>query len=221
MKYHNYEQISSDGDLALLQDDSRWPELLAIVKLNKLNVEKRYNVVLVKQLDSIYESDQKYRQQFVTAIERNDTKQIDYLTSKIRRTDSINVEKIKSILNHFGWLGPESIGERGNSTLFLVIQHSDVKTRQYYLPMMRAAVQDKKASSKDLALLEDRTALNQGKKQIYGSQLGRDDKTKKYYLLPLEDPANVDKRRAKMGLIPIAEYLRQWGITWSIQTNKN
>jgi hypothetical protein len=87
--------------------------------------------------------------------------------------------------------------------------------------MMRAAVQDKKASSKDLALLEDRTALNQGKKQIYGSQLGRDDKTKKYYLLPLEDPGNVDKRRAKMGLIPIAEYLRQWGITWSIQTNKN
>ena len=65
---------------------------------------------------------------------------------------------------------------------------------------MRAAVKDKNASASDLALMEDRLALAQGKKQLYGSQLGRNEITKTYYVLPIENPDQVDVRRQKMGL---------------------
>ena len=51
----------------------------------------------------------------------------------------------------------------------------------------------------DLALLEDRVALRQGKKQIYGSQIGMDPETGEYFVSPLEDPDNVVERRIKMG----------------------
>ena len=86
---------------------------------------------------------------------------------------------------------------------------------------MTDAVKNGRANPSDLALLEDRVAIGQGRKQIYGSQIGRDpDNTQLYYILPLEDPDNVDKRRAKVGLQPIAEYISQWQIKWDIEQYK-
>jgi len=34
--------------------------------------------------------------------------------------------------------------------------------------------------------------------------------------LPPYDPDNVDKRRAKVGLKPISEYVKGWGIIWNV-----
>jgi hypothetical protein len=90
-----------------------------------------------------------------------------------------------------------------------------------YLPLMRDAVKNKNASPKDLALLEDRTAISQGKKQIYGSQIGRNDSTQKFFVRPIEDPDNVDKRRASIGLEPMAEYLTRWDILWNLNEHKS
>ena len=86
--------------------------------------------------------------------------------------------------------------------------------------MMREAVKNGKAKGKSLALLEDRVALRKRKKQIYGSQIGRDNDTKLYYVLPLEDPDNVDKRRAKVGLEPLADYVNYWQIKWDVEQYK-
>jgi hypothetical protein len=69
-------------------------------------------------------------------------------------------------------------------------------------------------------MLEDRLALRQGKKQIYGSQLARDNSTGKYYVYNLEDPENVDKRRAGVGMPPLSEYLKHWGIDWNVEEYK-
>jgi len=85
---------------------------------------------------------------------------------------------------------------------------------------MRDAVKKGNANSRSLALLEDRVALRQGKKQIYGSQLGRDKVTKVYYLRPLEDPDNVDKRRNEVGLGTIQDYISNWGLQWNVEECK-
>ena len=84
---------------------------------------------------------------------------------------------------------------------------------------MREAVKNRKASPADLALLEDRVALREGRKQIYGSQVhGSPDG--KNWISPLEDPDNVDKRRAEVGLGPLAEYVAQWDIKWDVAEYK-
>jgi len=126
---------------------------------------------------------------------------------------------VSSILDKHGWLGIEEVGENGNLALFLVIQHSDQSTQEKYLPMMRKAVKNKKASASSLALLEDRVALKQYKKQIYGSQIRRGE-SGKYYVLLLQDPDNVDKRRAEVGLQPLAEYVRQRQIKCDVEGYK-
>ena len=134
----------------------------------------------------------------------------------IDKKDSINQIKVRSILDKYGWLGADVVGRQGNLTLFLVIQHADQATQEKYLPMMRDAVKNGKAQASALALLEDRVAMGQGKKQIYGSQIGTDMETNQYYIRPLSDPDNVDKRRAEVGLEPLAEYAQRWQIKWDV-----
>lgn len=85
---------------------------------------------------------------------------------------------------------------------------------------MREAVKKGNASSSNLALLEDRVALRQGKKQIYGTQVTKDEVTGESYVLPLEDPDNVDKRRAEVGLEKLQDYLSNFGIKWDVEEYK-
>ena len=138
----------------------------------------------------------------------------------INKKDSLNLIEVKAILDKYGWVGPDVVGGQGSVTLFLVIQHADQATQEKYLPMMREAVKNGKAQSGSLALLEDRVALRQGKRQIYGSQIGRDPETQVYYVSPLEDPENVDKRRADVGLPPLAEYVKNWQMKWDPEQYK-
>lgn len=220
--YMNYGHITTDPDLIFLHDDKRWKPLLEIIKQNKEKVEANLNKPLVAELDSIYTEDQKYRLQ-INEIEKKYGWESNEMKSHwkiINEKDSINLIKIKLLLDKYGWLGADVIGEQGNSTLFLVIQHSDIGTQEKYLPMMREAVKNGKAKGSALALLEDRVALRNGKKQIYGSQIGRDNDTKLYYVSPLEDPDNVDKRRAEVGLQPLADYISHWQIKWDIEQYK-
>ena len=220
--YINYGHITTDPDLNSLHEDLRWKPLLEIIKQNKEKAEANLNKPLVAELDSIYTEDQKYRLQ-IDEIEKKygwESNQMKAHWKIINEKDSFNLIKIKSLLDKYGWLGTDVIGEQGNSTMFLVIQHSDIATQDKYLPMMREAVKNGKAKGSSLALLEDRVALRKRKKQIYGSQIGRDNDTKLYYVSPLEDPDNVDKRRAKVGLEPLADYVNYWQIKWDVEQYK-
>ncbi|MFB6343906.1 DUF6624 domain-containing protein [Saccharicrinis sp. FJH62] len=220
--YTDYGHITTDTDLNSLHNDERWTKVIEIVKTNKEKTEANLDKPLVAILDTIYQEDQKYRQQIEGIEEKygweSDEMKVHWKT--INEKDSINLSKVKKILDERGWLGPDVIGNQGNATLFLVIQHSDIETQEKYLPMMREAVSKGNARASSLALLEDRVALRKGKKQIYGSQIGRDQETGEYYVLPLIDPDNVDKRRAEVELETIQEYISNWGMTWDIEEYK-
>ncbi|MBK7465379.1 MAG: hypothetical protein IPJ43_00435 [Saprospiraceae bacterium] len=220
--YTNYGHITTDPDLNSLHNDDRWKVLLEKIKQNKDKAEVNLNKPLVAILDSIYIEDQKYRQQ-IDEIEKKFGRQSNEMREHwkvINEKDSINLIKVKSILDKYGWLGTDIIGGQGNNTLFLVIQHADIETQVQYLPMMREAVKNGKAKGSSLALLVDRVALRQGKRQIYGSQIARDQDSPVYYVSPLEDPDNVDKRRAEVGLGPLSEYVSRWQIKWDVEQYK-
>lgn len=215
--YSNYGHITTDSDLDGLHSDKRWLPLIDRVKQNKDKAEANLNRPLANQLDSIFSEDQKYRL-MLDGIEKKygyESNEMMNLWKTIRQKDSINLIKVTTILDKFGWLGADVVGGQGNTTLFLVIQHSDQKTQEKYLPMMREAVKNGKAQGSSLALLEDRVALGQGKKQIYGSQI-HTDKTGKYFVAPIEDETNVNLRRAAVGLEPLEDYVKHWNIDYKV-----
>lgn len=220
--YTNYNHISTDSDLDILHSDQRWREVLALVKTNKEKEEANFDKPLVAVLDTIYEEDQGLRKQLGEVEQKygRNSEEMKSYWNTIAEKDSINLIKIQNILDERGWLGQDVIGRRGNTTLFLVIQHSDLPVQEKYLPMMRDAVAKGNARASSLALLEDRVALAQGKKQIYGSQVGRNPDSGVYYVSPLEDPDNVDKRRAEVGLQPLQDYISHWDMTWDVEKYK-
>ena len=220
--FHYFNNLKLHLDLRTLQTDKRWDEVIKKIIENRKKTAPNLNYTIVEILDTVYYFDQKDRWE-IDEIEKEfgwESDQMKKLWKNFVKYDSLNLFKVTNILDKHGWLGPDSIGEEGNSTLFLVIQHANIETQEKYLPMMRDAVIKGNARAESLALLEDRVALRQGKKQIYGSQISRDDKTGKYYVMPLDDPDNVDKRREKVGLGPLKEYVSEWGIIWDVEEYK-
>lgn len=214
--YTNYSHLLSDTDLSSLYEDPRWEEVKKYVKANKEKQEAKYDKPLVAKLEAIFDDDQGPRRK-IAAIEKEhgwESPEMKELWKEIEHKDSINLIEIMKILDERGWLGSDVIGGKGNQTLFLVIQHAPIEVQLKYLPMMREAVGEGNASARSLALLEDRVALRQGKRQLYGSQIGRNQETGKHYVLPLDDPMNVDKRRAEMGLGSLQDYVSRWNIDW-------
>jgi len=172
-----------------------------------------------KLLDSIHTEDQKHRGE-IESIQQEfgwDSPQMGSHWKLIQQTDSSNLTIVEQIIEKHGWLSTEEIGSTANSTLFLVIQHSNQETQEKYLPMMRQAVRDGKANSRSLALLEDRVGLGKGELQVYGSQIGTDQETGEMYVLPLVDPENVNERRSQVGLGPIEDYISHWDLEWNVE----
>jgi len=219
--YNNYNHLTTDTDLSLLHQDKRWKEVVDLVRIEKDKIEAKWDRPLIALLDSIHKEDQTYRQE-IRSIEKEygrDSKEMKAHWELISEKDSLNLIVVKKVLEERGWLGTDVIGRRGNNTLFLVIQHADFKTQKKYLPMMRKAVKNGKAVAGNFAMLEDRVALKGGKRQLYGSQIGR-DKNGVYYVLPLVRPAQVNKRRAKMGLGKLEDYIDYWKLDWDIAKHK-
>ena len=216
------DHMLSDTDLNSMHDDSRWNEIVEMVRINKEKADAKLDKPLVAMLDSVYQEDQKYRMQLREIQEKYGWESDEMKThwEIIQEKDSINEIKVTKILDERGWLGADIIGRQGNTALFLVIQHANIETQLKYLPMMREAVKEGKASASGLALLEDRTSLRQGGKQIYGSQIGRDNETGNYYVLPLEDPDHVNEKRAEVGLGTLEDYVARWEIKWDVEEYK-
>lgn len=220
--WSNVHHARTDSDLNSLHGNKQYEKILGNMQAVVDKVEANYDKPLRDTLLAILERDQQWRQQIRDVQDKygRDSPETQALWKTINYHDSINLLKVTAILDEKGWVGPDKIGSQANQTLFLVIQHSNLATQQKYLPMMREAVKNKNASGSSLALLEDRVALGEGRKQLYGSQIGMNRETGKYYVLPLEDPDHVDERRAAVGLGPLADYVMRWEIKWDVAEYK-
>lgn len=157
-----------------------------------------------KQLEVILERDQKTR------------KGIDSVAF-VHFIDSSNLVQVESLIAKYGWLGQSFVGARGNQTIFLVIQHADLAIQEKYLPLLQKSVEEGESRPWDLALLQDRILMRQGKKQIYGSQVIYNESGEQVFY-PIEDEKNVNIRREKVGLMPLEEYAKHFGIEYVLPT---
>jgi hypothetical protein len=124
------------------------------------------------------------------------------------RTDSANTEWLKAWVARWGWPTVEQVGKEAVSAAFLIVQHAihDTGFMRSMLPNIEASHARGDLDGGAVAMLIDRVEVKAGRPQIYGTQLSLRDG--KLVLDPIADSAGVDARRRKMGLQPLAEYLR-------------
>ena len=219
----NLKHLNSDTDLENLHSKKEWRKTVEKLEKKLELIEANYDKSLQAELLAILDEDQKYRKQIHETLKKfsDDSKEMQDLWKITLHNDSINLLKVKKILDEKGWVGKDIVGAQANSALFLVIQHSDLETQKNYLPMMKEAVIKGNANASSLALLIDRIEMREGRKQIYGSQIGTNPNTKTQYVLPLIDPDNVDKRRAEVGLGSISDYVKNWNLIWDVEKYKS
>jgi len=216
------DYMQKDEKLAALKNEERWTALLEKAQKTIDAAEANYNKPLQAELLAILKEDQKYRMSINMLEQEGLLTEVlkDSLMQLMAKTDSSNLGKVETILMEYGWVGPDVVGKKANDALFFVIQHADIKTQKKYLPMMEEAVKNKKAKGNHLALLVDRIEIREGRKQIYGSQIGVHEETEERYILPLLEPDTVDERRAAVGLKPLADYVKVFDLEWDVETYK-
>lgn len=107
------------------------------------------------------------------------------------------------------------------NTIWLVVQHSPYdQYMEQYIERFRQWAGRGDLSKSQVALMEDRILMNKGEPQIYGSQIVSQNGGPNE-LYDLRDPEYVDYRRAQMGMGPLQEYARRFGVEFAVpQKNK-
>jgi hypothetical protein len=130
----------------------------------------------------------------------------ELLALATRAGDPDSSERLWAMLDDLeGWPGERLVGEDGARAAWLVAQLGDRGLQERALEHLEVAVDCGDAPPAHYACLLDRVRMATGKSQVYGSQvvIGADGDLTPW---PIEDPALVDERRARVGLIPLAEH---------------
>lgn len=113
---------------------------------------------------------------------------------------------LERILTQHGWPTAAKVGPQAARGAWLVAQHADtqIHVQRLAVQLMRAAVADGEAAPRDLAFLEDRLAVNEGRFQNYGTQIA-DVVNGQPIPWPCTEPDRLDERRAQVGIESFAE----------------
>lgn len=208
--------LKTDSDLAALHTDKRWEPMLHRLEARVAQAEAKLNQPLKRELTEILESDQGLRRQIAPTQQKYGLKspEMDSLWRQMQRADARNLPRVTAMIDKYGWPGNSLVGRSGSLAAFLVIQHSTLATMQKYLPQMRQAAAKGEMAKQNLALVEDRVLTFQDKPQLYGSQLHTNQATGKTEFFPIADEAHVDERRASVGLEPLADYAKGFGLKY-------
>ncbi len=200
-------RLEHDDDFTSLKKLKKWSSIIKEAK----EIEAEWNVKLMEQLKVIRTKDQFNRKKMDSLFQRkgSDRSLLKHYELEQKKLDSLIFIETEEILRN-GFPTRKQVGNE-NEVLFLVIQHSNLKAREKYYPLFERAAENGDLNWKALSIMSDRIRVNKGLKQIYGSQIHKDS-TGKIVLYPIEDFQNLNKRRLKIGLDPIEEYVSYWGI---------
>lgn len=140
------------------------------------------------------------------------------LWKAVKAVDDHNRPRIEQIDAAQGFPTPGQVGHDGVLAAFLLVQHadSDPAFQAHVLGELKSRPDQGGIGAQDYALLTDRVFLAQHKLQRYGTQFTPPDGKTQMRPRPMEDPANVDKRRVAIGLPPLADYVCMLGMTYRV-----
>jgi len=172
---------------------------------------------LTIELENLYDKDQEYRVQFTEMIQNQEPFDNEFVNA-MNAADSLNKTRVVEVLEEYGWIPKENIGDKAFNAMFLVIQHADVVTMEKYYPEFQQLANQDLSIGTSAALMQDRILMYNSKRQIYGSQSsGRtiEDGTYEYFIWPIADVTTVNERRTAVGFEEtVEEYALDIGSTY-------
>lgn len=123
--------------------------------------------------------------------------------------DAHNLAVLRRLVAKYGWFSARDWDKETARNAWLLAQHADTDPgfQREMLTLMEPLVATKDVDPQDYALLFDRVARAESRLQRYGTQ--GECKDRKWIPFPVEDPAQLDRLRAQVGLSPMVEYASQ------------
>ena len=92
-------------------------------------------------------------------------------SDKFNEISKENTLFLKDLINKIGWPSEEKVGKQGELAAWLISQHSDfdIGFQEECLALMKSLSQNPDRNI-HIQYLTDRTLINRGKKQVYGTQ---------------------------------------------------
>ena len=120
--------------------------------------------------------------------------------------DAENLKNLKRIFEKHGFPTPEMVGYDGMNAAWLLLQHADQDPawQRKWLGTIERLFKRNEIDAQDYALFVDRVRVNEGRKQIYGSQFN--EVAGRRVPRPTVDPVHLDERRKAIGLVPEKDY---------------
>jgi len=170
--------------------------------------QDKHDTLLIRQIDTMFKNDQFWRKE---SMKKQSAYDEDTIEKRMTQADSINALKAKAIIRKYGYPGYSLVGEYSND-FWAIVQHcdDDIPFQEQVLALMKKEIARNNASKENYAYLLDRVLVNKHQKQIYGTQVHVDLKTNKAEPFPLKYPKTVDVLRKKMGMQPLAEYMKNF-----------
>lgn len=124
---------------------------------------------------------------------------------KISSVDLANQAALETIIDEIGWPSASLVGEDAASAAVTIAIHADEtpSIQHAALRFLEEHLSSGEVDKEDYAALVDSVAKTEGRPQTYGTQGHCDRETKRFVPYPIADDAEVDARRAEMGLEPI------------------
>ncbi|MCF6211012.1 MAG: hypothetical protein L3K24_10185 [Gammaproteobacteria bacterium] len=129
---------------------------------------------------------------------------------EIKKIFERNTRRAKEIISAFGWPTISSVGEKASDAMYLIVQHSVLEPEfmQSCVPLLEEQIKNNEAKGWQLAFLQDRTLMQQGKPQIYGTQhdVNKDGIMEPY---EIQNPETVNEKRLSLGLERLEEKTKE------------
>ncbi len=140
---------------------------------------------------------------------RDDALRLELLDMAGRPGALGNADRLWEMLDDYEcWPGFRLVGVDGERAAWLVVQLADTELQRRALGHLEVAVDNHDANPAHYACLVDRVRMADGREQVYGSQfVVTDGETVAPW--PIADALDVDRRRIRVGLPPLAWQLRE------------
>ena len=125
-----------------------------------------------------------------------------------------HMTKLEELMSSEGWISSKKYGKTASIQALNIMKNAPGERLAPHLDALLKATENGEANPPEVAYIHDKVLMHQGKKQLYGTQIAFNEKKGINDVYPIQDEANVDTRRAKVGLGPLADALKKMGIKY-------
>jgi hypothetical protein len=176
----------------------------------------KFNYPLREKILSMYQRDQDLRVSWGQLEKKYGagSAQVDSIKNRIESYRHIHADSLKAIFSVHGFPTHQQIGKDGIQGLFVLVAHSkDLDFQELCLIYFIIEAKEGGLEWSELAILFDKIQVEKGKPQYFSTQpLSTSDGSFKLY--PIADEKYLDQRREAFDMLPIREYMEQFGLEY-------